>query len=313
MFKHWIAVWMVLAGFPALAQLPAVRPVPGSGAGYVYFPAEGDSRAILKVVKESVTSVPAGMYQVYFTFGGEPEELLCDTHQTACEKTLGAGAVKLRIAGEWLAGKLSMLGKFSGACSGIDDTCQINLQAGDTQTVRIKVGCNAHDYSLVKLGGDAQALCVGTDGLNQRPDHVLLAAHKKIGGGKRAKKSKGELGNSSSEDGAGNTAILRNNWSGDTADSAAHYCHGLELGSGSTKLTEWYLPAISELDLALSGWVDEDYVVPKAAADQGYFSSTHSDKKRTQVIEWDASSIRKRTKYKYKESSQVLCVRSVAP
>jgi len=311
MFGRFFLILSLTAGLPALAQSPAVHPVPGSGAAYLYFPAEGDGATVLKVIKENVTSVPAGIYEVFFTFDGGLEEPLCDSTQTECEKTLKPGTVKLRIAGNWIPDKLPMSGKFSGACSGIDTTCQFALQANATNTVRIKAGCNARDYSVVKLGGDAEALCIGISLDNQ--NDILLAAHQDTASGKRPKNKKSLWGYDSNDDGKANTQTIMNNWtSSNTTQSAAHHCANLSIGSGGGKMMDWYLPAINELELALNGWDDADPIITRY--EDGYYSSTESGKKYTRIIRWSSSSGKQKTTKKYKDTNgETLCVHSVSP
>jgi len=289
MFARLLVALMLTTGLPTLAQSVSVQPVPGSGAAYLYFPDNGDTRAVLKVVKENGMGL-ATDYEVHFTFDGGAQEVLCESAQLVCEETLKPGTVRLTVKGDWAPGNTSvtlpMSGKFSGACSSIDTTCQFSLQKGTTSTVRIKAGCNARDYSVVKLGGGAEALCVGfsLDGQN----NVLLAAHRNIDPGKRPKNEKKEFNNTSLTDGQANTQTILDNWTGDTGESAAHYCHTLEVGSGTGKLMQWYLPALNELKNALAGW-SADFTIPKNIGKDGYYSSTEHSKRKTKTLKWSSS------------------------
>jgi len=312
---------LLLTGFAAPSQAANVQVVPGSGAAYLYFPADGeDNRTVLKFIKEIGGSLD-DKYKVYFTFENDPKELLCDETDLTCEKTLGAGKVKLEIEGDWAPGnasvKLGMKGKFSGACSGVDTSCEMVLQAGKTVSVNIKVGCDAKDYSVIDLGGGDEALCVGysADGKN----NILLAAHKKIESGLRPKDEKEEWGYKDPDNGIANTEKIISKWKNDTSESAAHYCKNLSIGSGSKKLMEWYLPSINELKKVLAGWNNQDFTVPKANKDSGhedgYYSSTENGKEKTKTAYWSSSSSSMKvddTKYKYKDGA-TLCIKGISP
>jgi len=306
----------VLTGFSifACAQTVNLRVVPGSSAAYLYFPADGDSRSVLKVIKETGMGLTEN-YEVYFTFENAPEEILCLNTETSCEKTIGQGTVALRISGDWVPNNASMVlpmsGKFSGACAGIDTTCQFSMQAGATHTVLIKAGCDAHDYSVVKLGNGQEVLCIGNslDGQN----NLLLAAHNHTASGKRAKTKKENWGNTSTTDGKDNTQTIQEKWSGSTGNSAAHYCSDdMEIGSGASQMMDWYLPAIDELNMALAGWYDDIFIISKNT----YFSSTEKSKKEIRGLTWSSSETIKEPKLKYKSDSkyngETLCFHSVA-
>jgi len=116
---------------------------------------------------------------------------------------------------------------------------------------------------------------VSLDGSN----HLLLAAHKNSQSGLRPKNEQAQWGNNSEDDGVDNTQKILNAWSSNTSDSAAHYCkNDLSIGSGSSKLMQWYLPAIAELKLALNGWNHDIFILPKES-EPGYYSSTRDGNK----------------------------------
>jgi len=302
----------VLTGFSIFACAQSVRVVPGSSAAYLYFPADGDSRSVLKVIKETGMGLTDN-YEVYVTFENEPEEILCLDTETSCEKTIGKGMVALRISGDWVPNNASMVlpmnGKFSGACVGIDTTCQFSMQAGASHTVLIKAGCNARDYSVVKLGNGQEVLCIGNslDGQN----NVLLAAHNATASGKRVKTKKEYWDNTSTTDGKDNTQKIQEKWSGSSEDSAAHYCSdAMEIGSGASKMMDWYLPAIEELKMALAGWYDDIFIISK---NNTYFSSTEINKKKVKGSSWSSSAETiKEEKLKYKDNGETLCFHSMA-
>jgi len=292
---------------------PDIQPVPGSGAGFMYFPGEDDARVVLKVIKETEGGLDTN-YEVHLTFENNASELLCADVDMDCEKTLSAGAFKLDIVGEWITGKpwLAKHGQFSGACSGISTACNSTLQGGGTHTVHIKVGCNAHEYSKVSLGGGDEALCIGWGpGPSQNENKLLLAAHKKITSDKKGKTAGKVQWNAWSwEDGQENSEIGMNNWSGVKDDSAAYYCDDLQLGAGASKLVNWYLPAISELHLALNGWPDEDFIISKTGNNQTYISSTTGGGKKKDMrgIAWESSNPRQ---WKLTPMGSTICTHAV--
>jgi len=295
---------------------PNVRPVPGSGAAYLYFPGESEGRVKLAITKEFGNMVQ-DRYAVYYRANGKREELICKEDEDHCEKLLPAGRGRLRIEGYYdPAKKLPIThAKFNGACSTTGKVCNVNLRASGSETVRITTGCNGSDYSVIELSSKDTALCVGP-GLNDRNSY-LLAAHKHISA-KRTKVIE-EIKDAKSEtDGKTNTKLLLDNWNtalGNTRDSAAHYCNNLKLGERNTRFTGWYVPAIKELDFALSGWSNKDqsFIIPKDAT--GYYSSTERPKAgRTsggsKTVRWDGS--KRQDGRSYADAASVLCVYSVS-
>jgi len=292
--------------------LPNVRPVPGSGAAYLYFPGETEGRVKLSVTKEFGNMVE-DRYVVYYKPKDKREVVLCTETEQHCEKLLPAGQGRIRIEGFYDPSKKLPISraKFNGACSATGKQCNVNLRTDGTESLRITTGCNGSDYSVVELGGkDAVALCVGM-GVSDRNSY-LLAAHKHI----RAKQIKFEeedLGAKSANDGKANTKVLLDNLPATLRvrnDSAAYYCHSLKLGEKNTRFVEWYVPAIDELDLALSGWSNKDqsFIVPRDS--EGYFSSTESGKRDIKYIRWSGS--KNSNAARYTNAKSILCMYSVA-
>jgi len=307
---------LLLSGTVMAQSAPNVRPVPGSGAAYVYFPGETEGRVKLTVTKE-FGNMLQDRYVVYYRPDKKREEVICKENEELCEKLLPAGRGRLRIEGYYdPAKKLPIThAKFNGACSVTGKSCNVNLRTNGTETVRITTGCNGSDYSVIQLGEKAMALCVGP-AIGDKNGY-LLAAHKSISA-KRTKDVEEVKEAKSETDGKTNTKILLDNWTGSAlrarTESAAHYCNNLKLGEKNTQFTGWYVPAIKELDLALSGWSskDQSFIVPKDAT--GYYSSTERPKaSRTtggsKTIQWDGS--KKQGGRAYTEAANVLCVYSV--
>jgi len=288
---------------------PDIRPVPGSGAAYLYFPGEGAGRVKLKIAKEFANMLQ-DRYEVYYMpRRGGKEQLICTVEEETCEKLLPAGQGILTIKGFYdPANKLPInAAKFTGSCSTTGARCNLNLKEGSTETVRITTGCNASDYSVIQLGNDRQqVLCVGPS-----PDgkSYLLAAHKHIRGGMLAKTAE-EIGFTSNTDGKTNTKIMIDKW--DRAvfserDSAAHYCQNLTVGKDGNRLVGWYVPALQELNSVLAGWeaAKQSFVIPRDS--NGYFSSTEIGQKSTNTYVWSGSA--KKLDYQYWNSSaSVICV-----
>jgi len=298
---------------------PNVRPVPGSGAAYLYFPGESEGRVKLSITKEFGNMVQ-DRYAVYYRPNGKREELICKEDEDLCEKLLPAGRGRLRIEGYYdPAKKLPIThAKFNGACSTTGKVCNVNLRTSGSETVRITTGCNGSDYSVIELSGKDSALCIGP-GISNKNSY-LLAAHKNISA--KRTKSVEEIKDAKSEtDGKTNTKLLLDNWNpaiASTRDSAAHYCNNLKLGEKNTRFTGWYVPAIKELDLALSGWSNKEqsFVIPKDAT--GYYSSTENPKKTgkggndggNKTVRWNSGSATQGNRG-YTEAASVLCVYSV--
>jgi len=310
---------LLLPAVLAAQSMPNVRPVPGSGAAYLYFPAETEGRVKLSITKEFGNMVQ-DRYAVYYqptplTRGRE--ELVCKEDEEHCEKLVPAGRGRIRIAGYYdPAQKLPInRAKFSGACSTTGAVCTINLRNSGTETVRITTGCNGSDYSVITLSAKDEALCVGP-GISDR-NSFLLAAHKHI----RAKRTKAVEridGDKSDTDGKANTQALLNGWDNSIAnrrESAADYCNGLTLGEKNLRFSGWYVPAIKELDLALAGWDNKDpsFIIPKD--NTGYFSSTegkaHKSPWGSKTIRWNGSS-KSQDNRPYTDAVSILCVYSVA-
>jgi len=296
---------------------PNVRPVPGSGAAYLYFPGESEGRVKLTITKEFGNMVQ-DRYTVYYRPQNKREEVICKETEEQCEKLLPAGRGRLRIEGFYDPAKKVPIthAKFNGACSTTGKACNVNLRTSGTEAVRITTGCNGSDYSVIELGDKAMALCVGP-AISDKNGY-LLAAHKNISA-KRTKDVEEVNAAKSETDGKLNTKLLLDNWSGSATrarlESAAHYCNNLKLGEKNTRFTGWYVPAIKELDLALSGWSNKDqsFVVPKDAT--GYYSSTERPKSGSRTpggsktIRWDGS--KKQDGRGYTDAASVLCVYSV--
>jgi len=300
-----------LSGAEAAAD---IRPVPGSGAAYLYFPGEGAGRVKIKIVKEFANMLQ-DRYEVYYTpRRGGREQLICTAEEETCEKLLPAGQGGLTIKGFYdPANKLPInAAKFTGSCSTVGARCDLNLKDGVTETVRITTGCNASDYSVIRVGvGNErqQVLCVGVS-----PDgrSYLLAAHKNTRNGMLAKTDK-KIGFTHSTDGKANTRIMIDKW--DNAvfperESAAHYCQRLTVGQGNLRLSGWYVPALQELNLVLAGWeaAKQSFIVPRDG--DGYFSSTEIGNESTNTYRWNNSS--KNLSYKgWNSTASVICVYAV--
>jgi len=294
-----------------------VRPVPGSGAAYLYFPGESEGRVKLTISKEFGNMVQ-DRYAVYYRPQNKREELICREDEELCEKLLPAGRGRLRVEGYYDPAKKIPIthAKFNGACSTTGKVCNVNLRTSGTETVRITTGCNGSDYSVIELSSKDLALCVGPAISDKNA--YLLAAHKNISA-KRTKDVEEVKDAKSETDGKANTKLLLDNWAGSAAraqrESAAHYCNSLKLGEKNTRFTGWYVPAIKELDLALSGWSNKDqsFIVPKDAT--GYYSSTETKTGgrnptgASKTIRWDGS--RRQDLRAYSDAASVLCVYSV--
>jgi len=302
----------------AMAQsMPNVRPVPGSGAAYVYFPGEVEGRVKLSITKEFGNMIQ-DRYAIYYRPQGKREELICKETEEHCEKLVPSGQGRIRIAGFYdPAKKLPIThAKFSGICSVTGKQCNINLRENTSasQTLRITTGCNGNAYSVIDFGGkNGQVLCVGVGISN--PNTYLLAAHQQIRT-KRAKlvDNKVKPGFESKTDGKANTKIMLQQWEenrslGLTTDSAAHYCQRLTVSEGQGRLVEWYVPSINELDQALSGWegTSQSFIIPKDTT--GYFSSTQTGTSSVEVVRWNNA--KQRTWVNYRDAAATLCMYSM--
>jgi len=300
----------------ALAQsLPNIRPVPGSGASYVYFPGETEGRVKLSITKDYGNMVP-DRYAIYYRPQGKREELLCKEDQEHCEKLVPSGQGRIRIAGFYdPAKKLPIThAKFSGACSTTGKQCNLNLRGSGAETLRITTGCNGRDYSVVDFGGkNGQVLCVGVGISN--PNTYLLAAHQQIRSKRTKLVQKSDPPFTSKTDGKANTKRMLQSWEAHpevtrlTTESAAHYCQRMTVGEGQGRLVEWYVPAINELDQALGGWegANQNFVIPKDST--GYYSSTETGSQSTEVIRWNNA--KQKTSLAYTAAGSVLCMYSV--
>jgi len=309
---------LLLAATAMAQSMPNVRPVPGSGAAYVYFPGEIEGRVKLSITKEFGNMIQ-DRYAIYYRPQGKREELICKEDQEHCEKLVPSGQGRIRIAGFYDPTKKLPIthAKFSGICSVTGRQCNINLRenASASQTLRITTGCNGNAYSVIDFGGkNGQVLCVGVGISN--PNTYLLAAHQQI----RTKRTK--LENSkvtprfeSKTDGKANTKIMIERWESNTAitrlttESAAHYCQRLTVGEGQGRLVEWYVPSINELDQALSGWegTSQSFIIPKDST--GYYSSTETGNTSTEVIRWNNA--KQKTSLGYASAGSVLCMYSM--
>jgi len=300
----------------AMAQsMPNVRPVPGSGAAYVYFPGEIEGRVKLSITKEFGNMIQ-DRYAIYYRPQGKREELICKETEEHCEKLVPSGQGRIRIAGFYDPGKKLPIthAKFSGICSVTGRQCNINLRENTSasQTLRITTGCNGRDYSVIDFGGkNGLALCVGVGISN--PNTYLLAAHQHIRT-KRAKMvdNKVKPGFESKTDGKANTKIMMQQWEENnrsTGESAAHYCQKLTVSEGQGRLVEWYVPSINELDKALAGWegTGQNFVIPKDTT--GYFSSTQTGTQNVEVIRWNNA--KQKSYVNYKDAAATLCMYSM--
>jgi len=278
MFRFLAAISIALTPFSIIQAAPDIKPVPGSGAAYLYFPGETEGRVKLSIVKE-FANIIRDAYEVYYTPRNGREILLCTAEEESCEKLLPTGQGRLTIKGFYdPAKKIPInMAKFTGSCSTTGTRCTLNLKAAGREIVRITTGCNASEYSVIQLGGDKNvALCVGAS-----PDgsSYLLAAHKNIRTSMHPKSSRDKQGFHDTQNGMENTKIMMNKWnSADTQQrySAAHYCQDLTVGRENMRFSGWYVPAERELDMVLSGWsaANQSFVIPKDA--DGYWSSTES-------------------------------------
>jgi len=299
----------------ALAQsMPNIRPVPGSGASYVYFPGEVEGRVKLSITKDYGNMIQ-DRYAIYYRPQGKREELLCKEDQEHCEKLVPSGQGRIRIAGFYdPAKKLPIThAKFSGICSTTGRQCNINLRGSGSETLRITTGCNGKDYSVIDFGGkNGQALCVGVGISN--PNTYLLAAHQHIRSKRTKVVAKADPAFTSKTDGKANTKRMLESWEanralGLTSDSAAHYCQRLTVGEGQGRLVEWYVPSINELDQALAGWegASQNFVIPKDST--GYYSSTETGSQHTEIIRWNNA--KQKTSLAYTAAGSVLCMYSM--
>jgi len=301
---------VLIANLVMAQSAPNVRPVPGSGAAYLYFPGESEGRVKLSITKEFGNMVQ-DRYTVYYRPQNKREEVICKETEEQCEKLLPAGRGRLRIEGYYDPGKKLPIthAKFNGACSTTGKVCNVNLRTSGTETVRITTGCNGSDYSVIELSSKDAALCIGPS-LSDKSGY-LLAAHKHITA-KVVKVVEDLKSKKSATDGKANTKELLDGWDAaiaSTRDSAAHYCNNLKLGEKNTRLAGWYVPAIKELDLALAGWdnKDQSFIVPKDAT--GYHSSTETGGRSSELIRWNNGK-QKRTEYN-RTAASVLCVYNV--
>jgi len=301
---------------------PDIRPVPGSGAAYLYFPGEAVGRVKLKIVKEYANMLQ-DRYSVYFKPKNGREELICGADEENCEKLVASGAGKLRIQGFYdTSNKLPIsMAKFTGACSVTGAECKLNLKIGSTETVRITTGCNASEYSVVgALGrGDsnsrgAGALCVGP---TQDGSGYLIAAHKAVRGNLRAKTGSEKIGASSTRDGKGNSKILLEKWDKNKfseRESAAHTCERLSIAVGEDRYVGWHVPSEQELSQVLGGWeaAKQSFVVPKDSA--GYWTSTEVSSGRSSysmnVYRW-SNNAKNLTSRGSSDPASVICVYNV--
>jgi len=311
--------FLVCCGFTlattAMAQsMPNVRPVPGSGAAYMYFPGDVEGRVKLSITKDYGNMIQ-DRYAVYYRANNKREELICKEDEEHCEKMVPSGQGRIRITGYYDPSKKLPIthAKFSGACSTTGKECKLNLRNNGTETLRITTGCNGRDYSVIDFGGkEGTALCVGV-GISDANTY-LLAAHRHI----RAKRIKlvEKIGVTNKSDGKANTKMFLENWESNrsitplTTDSAAHYCTKLTVGEGQKRLVGWYVPAINELNQALSGWEggSQNFIVPKDTT--GYYSSTETGSRSTETVRWNNG---KQTSWLgHREAGMVLCMYSMA-
>jgi len=299
----------------ALPQsMPTIRPVPGSGASYVYFPGEVEGRVKLSITKDYGNMIQ-DRYAIYYRPQGKREELLCKEDQEHCEKLVPGGQGRIRIAGFYdPAKKLPIThAKFSGICSTTGKQCNINLRGSGSETLRITTGCNGKDYSVIDFGGKkGLALCVGVGISN--PNTYLLAAHQHISTKRTKVVEKADPGFESKTDGKANTKRMLESWEsnrslGLTSDSAAHYCQQLTVGEGQGRLVEWYVPSINELDQALAGWegANQNFVIPKDST--GYYSSTETGTRSTETIKWNNA--KQKDYLNFTAAGSVLCMYSM--
>jgi len=227
---------------------------------------------------------------------------------------LPAGQGRLTIKGFYDPSKKLPINaaKFTGSCSAIGSQCSLNLIDGKTETVRITTGCNASEYSTIRVSDKESVLCVGPSSDNKS---YLLAAHKHISNDVMAKTDNQKAGFTSSTDGKTNTQIMIDKWDVGvfpTRSSAAHYCQRLEIGKGDFKFSGWYVPSQQELNDVLRGWyaAQQSFAIPKDNG-KGYFSSTERGNDAVNNYRWNGSSITSDWE-RWNTPASVICVYSVS-
>ncbi|TCT10723.1 hypothetical protein EDC22_105223 [Tepidamorphus gemmatus] len=235
---------LLLALIPATATADSIIVVPGSNAGYLYFPAStggpGEEQThLVSVQKEDgytdfrITSLPAGID--------------CDASCDAASAELPLGEVTLVIEGNYdLFGiQLPKRGTWSGGCtSAMARTCRFILTTALAEIVRVKVPPSALG-AQIPLGADDGPLVryVGQSG----GYHLVAADLHAKSGLKLSESEKKVTGATSMTDGVVNTDTLIAN---DSGARAAAYCKNLAAETGNQALGgNWYLPAYNELSL----------------------------------------------------------------
>jgi len=309
MLRVSITACLLLLPFIYVQAAADIHPVPGSGAAYLYFPGESAGRVKLQIAKE-FSNMLQDRYEVYYIpRRGGREQLICSADEETCEKLLPAGPARLSIRGFYDPSKKLPINsaKFTGSCSNIGERCELNLKDGNTEIVRITTGCNASEYSTIRVGDRDSVLCVGISPDNKS---YLLAAHKNIRGGMMARTNNQKAGFTSTTDGKTNTQIMIDKWDSSifsTRDSAAHYCQQLSVGKGDFSFSGWYVPALQELHSVLAGWyaAQQSFAIPKDDG-KGYFSSTERPNDAVNTYRWD-NSIRSDWE-RWNTAASVVCV-----
>lgn len=226
-------------------QADSIIVVPGSNAGYLYFPASAsaaneEQTHTLSVQKEggytdyTITSLPAGID--------------CDATCDSASTQLPLGEVTLVIEGKYdLFGiELQKRGSWTGGCtsSSLARTCKFILTAALADVVRVSVPASALG-AQIPLGSDDGPL---VRYLGQNAGYHLVAADLHSASGlKLSENEKSVTGATDMNDGIANTDILIAN---DSGARAAAYCKNLASETGNQALGgNWYLPSYNEVSL----------------------------------------------------------------
>ncbi|WP_156919962.1 hypothetical protein [Comamonas composti] len=271
---------------PMTAAAQTIRAVPGSSAGYLYFPAtSGPStgKVQLGIVK---TGAFINYTVVYKKSGESTSTTVCPAGEITCSAMLPVGIVKLELQGQFAPGLPISGADWSGDCvtSGQAESCSVSLTAGTAREVRVQASCDGSPTTLGEGGNAIPVLCVG---LASNGKELLLAAHQSLGSAKYNGPEKQVCGNTDREDGRANAEKL----TGNCQSAAASYCTNLALGAHS-----WYLPAIDELAALRNP--------PSELKDQSVWSSTEYDRKYAYYYQLGKSSSSEK---KYKYSYSQLC------